>query len=90
MALNDASLQPSCFATAPNRVYDSDGVPENYLSRLSPLERALSSVVEQGGIAAPCALLVPKGYSLKEGSELWGGIKLGRMLGAGVQVGRSQ
>ncbi|KAL4857795.1 NEDD8-activating enzyme E1 catalytic subunit [Chlorella vulgaris] len=33
-----------------------------------------------------CAILLPKSYAMKEGEPLWGGVKLGRLLGAGVQA----
>ncbi|KAL4423056.1 hypothetical protein ABPG77_005861 [Micractinium sp. CCAP 211/92] len=33
-----------------------------------------------------CAILLPAKWSLKEGAPLWGGVKLGKMLGAGVQA----
>ena len=61
-------------------------MPEHYLSRLSPLERSMSESRNESGVAAPCALLVPRGYAFKEGTPLWNGVVLGRFLGAGVQV----
>lgn len=36
---------------------------------------------------ATCAILLPRSYTVAEGSPLWGGVQLGRLLGAGVQVG---
>ncbi|KAL4448591.1 hypothetical protein ABPG75_005810 [Micractinium tetrahymenae] len=33
-----------------------------------------------------CAILLPAKWSLEEGAPLWGGVKLGRLLGAGVQA----
>lgn len=33
-----------------------------------------------------CAILLPSKYAIKEGEPLWGGVRLGRLLGAGVQV----
>lgn len=35
---------------------------------------------------ATCAILLPSRYALREGQPLWGGVQLGRLLGAGVQV----
>lgn len=34
----------------------------------------------------PGAVLLPAGMTIREGQELWEGVKFGRLLGAGVQV----
>jgi hypothetical protein len=33
------------------------------------------------------AILLPPGFRVREGAELWGGARIGRLLGAGMQVG---
>lgn len=40
----------------------------------------------QDSEVATCAILLPSKYTAKEGAALWGGVKLGRLLGAGVQA----
>ncbi|PRW44896.1 kinase-like superfamily [Chlorella sorokiniana] len=44
------------------------------------------AAMQDADSAATCAILLPERYTIKEGSELWGGVKLGRLLGAGVQA----
>lgn len=43
--------------------------------------------VAPGPECAPCALVLPSKMDMKEGTELGRGLRLGKMLGAGVQVG---
>ncbi|EFN56120.1 expressed protein [Chlorella variabilis] len=42
--------------------------------------------VQDAEPVATCAILLPKQYAMKEGQELWGGVRLGKLLGAGVQA----
>lgn len=53
----------------------------------SPSSSAGGSLMEmQDETVATCAILLPQKYPVKQGATLWGGVRLGRLLGAGVQV----
>ena len=63
--------------------------PTSPLSRRRRAERGESLVqhLESDDYSAISAILLPHGYHFREGSELWDGVKLGRLLGSGMQVG---
>lgn len=49
-------------------------------------KKTLAQHLEADDETAVYAILLPTGFSLKEGTELWKGVRLGRLLGAGAQA----
>lgn len=49
--------------------------------------KTLVEHLEDEDETAVYALLMPAEYTMKEGAQLWPGVRLGKFLGAGVQVG---
>lgn len=87
-----ASRRRRCLAMQPGaQPRPSPPAPPNYTTAVAASTQpsgaaAGPQLLPPLPLAAPCALLVPKGFEFREGAPLWDGVVIGRFLGAGVQV----
>ncbi|EFN56122.1 hypothetical protein CHLNCDRAFT_144739 [Chlorella variabilis] len=65
---------------------DSPGSLQSCLGLRIERGESLVQHLESDDYSAISAILLPHGYHFREGSELWDGVKLGRLLGSGMQA----
>lgn len=56
------------------------------LAAASPARKTVAEHLEEDTSTALSAILLPSGFPLEEGTQLWQGVRLGKLLGAGAQV----
>lgn len=48
--------------------------------------KTVAQHLEEDDASTMFAILLPSGFPLEEGTQLWRGVRLGKLLGAGAQV----